>query len=116
MSRTSREVFEDHLRISVEGTVEEDIARNYDNGVVILSSGGISYGYDGLRDQAAKLHRELPNGTYHYTTRLIEGEMAFLEWTAESDGTRVRHGADSYLIQDGRIVAQTIHYTVAPVS
>jgi hypothetical protein len=114
VSRTAREVFDDHLRIGMEGTVEDDIERNYASSVVLLTSDGISRGHDGLRDQAAKMQRELPNCTFHYETRL-EGELAFLEWTAEADGARVRDGADSYLIRDGRIVAQTIHYTVEPI-
>jgi hypothetical protein len=46
----------------------------------------------------------------HY--RAIEGKMAFLEWAYEDDKVRVRDGADSYLIENGKIVAQTIHYTV----
>lgn len=29
VTRTAREVFDDHLHIGVEGTVEEDIDRNY---------------------------------------------------------------------------------------
>jgi hypothetical protein len=35
-----------------------------------------------------------------------------LEWAYEHDIVRVRDGADSYLIEDGKILAQTIHYTV----
>jgi hypothetical protein len=38
--------------------------------------------------------------------------MAFLEWAYEDANVRVRDGADSYLIEEGKIVAQTIHYTV----
>lgn len=106
MTRTAREVFDDHLHIGVEGTVEEDIDRNGASTVVILSSDGVRHGYDGLRAQADEIQRELPNCTFHYATRLVEGEIAFLEWTAEADGARVRDGADSYLIRDGRIVAQ----------
>lgn len=44
----------------------------------------------------------------------FQGEVGFLEWTAEADGGRVDDGADSYVIRNGRIVAQTIHYTVTP--
>ena len=36
----------------------------------------------------------------------------FLEWPYEDDNVRVRAEADSYLIGNGKIVAQTIHYTV----
>lgn len=32
--------------------------------------------------------------------------------TAEAEHSRVRDGADSFVIEDGWIVAQTIHYTV----
>ena len=61
-----------------------------------------------LRSSAMKL----PEATFEYRTRLVEGEMGFLEWSGRSASTLVDGGADSYLIRDGRIVAQTIHYTV----
>lgn len=112
VTRIAHEVFDDHLRIGTEGTVEDDIERNYADTVVILSSDGVRRGHDGLREQASKLQRELPNCTFHYGTRLVEGKIAFLEWSAEADGACVRDGADSYLIRDGRIIAQTIHYTI----
>jgi hypothetical protein len=38
--------------------------------------------------------------------------MAFLEWAYEDAQVRVTDGADSYLIEGGKIVAQTIPYTV----
>jgi hypothetical protein len=102
VTRSAREVFEDHLRIGTEGTVEHDIDRNYASTVVILSADGVRHGHDGLREQADKLRSELPNCTFHYGTQLVAGGVAFLEWTAEADGVRVRDGADSYLIRDGR--------------
>jgi hypothetical protein len=56
---------------------------------------------------------ELPDHeAFQYTYTSVEGRMAFLEWSYEDRTTRVRDGADSYLIEDGEIVAQTIHYTV----
>jgi hypothetical protein len=38
--------------------------------------------------------------------------MALLEWRGGDDRFRVRCGVDSYLIEDGWITAQTIHYRV----
>jgi hypothetical protein len=35
-------------------------------------------------------------------------------WTAISEVGQVRDGADSFVIRDGHIVAQTIHYTIEP--
>ena len=113
--RTPREVFEDHLRVGTEGSVEEDLARNYAPDLIVLTGRGVFCGHDGLRQLAELLRRELPNCTFGYHTRLVEGDVAFLEWTARADGARVDDGADSYVIRNGRIVVQTIHYTVTPL-
>ena len=110
--RSARAVFEDHLRVSTEGSVEEDLARNYAPDLIVLTGRGVFRGHDGLRQLAGWLRHELPHCTYEYYTQLVEGDVAFLEWTARADGARVDDGADSYVIRNGRIVVQTIHYTV----
>ena len=56
----------------------------------------------------------MPEARYRYTQRAVHGEIAFLEGTAAGRGCRVRDGADSFLIRDGRIEVMTIHYTVEP--
>jgi hypothetical protein len=62
---------------------------------------------------AEMLGQELPEReAFQYTYTSVEGRMAFLEWAYEDATARVRDGADSYLIEDGKIVAQTIHSTV----
>lgn len=112
--RSAEEVFEDHLRESAKGTVEEDLARNYARDIVALTGSGVYRGHDGIRVLAKRLQEELPGAQFHYGTQLIEDEFAFLEWAAESRRAKVQDGADSYWIRDGRIIAQTIHYTVKP--
>lgn len=114
--RTAAEVFQDHLRESQSGTIEQDLARNYAPELVVLTGRGVYRGHDGLRALASVLRDELPDATFQYRTRLVEGEMAFLEWTAQAGAACVEDGADSYLIRDGQILAQTIHYTVRKVA
>ncbi|OII65842.1 SnoaL-like polyketide cyclase [Streptomyces sp. CC53] len=113
--RSPREVFEDHLRLAAEHRFEEDIARNVSPDCVVLERRGVFRGHPGVRELARLLAEELPDAPYTYTNRLVDGRVAFLEWTAETARSRVRDGADSFLIEDGWIVAQTIHYTVEPV-
>jgi hypothetical protein len=38
--------------------------------------------------------------------------VALLEWRAEGRTSAIRDGVDTYLIERGRIVAQTLHYAV----
>jgi hypothetical protein len=73
----------------------------------VLERRGVFRGYDWVRELARVLAEELPNSPYTYTNRLVEGRMAFLEWTAAAEHARLRDGADSFLVEDGWIVAQT---------
>jgi len=110
--RSAAEVFEDHLRLAGEHHFEEDIERNVSPDIIILERRGIFRGREGAKKLARLLEQELPGAPYVYTNQLVEGRVAFLEWTSEAKHARVRDGADSFVIEDGWIVAQTIHYTV----
>lgn len=110
--RPTRQVFEDHLRLRKLGKTEEDIERNYAEDLVVLSGTGKHLGRDGVRETARNLGKYLANGTWEYRNTLVEGEYAFLEWTARSDNGMVCDGADSFVIRNGLIEFQSIHYTV----
>ncbi|MFF0271473.1 nuclear transport factor 2 family protein [Kribbella sp. NPDC004536] len=120
--RSAREVLDDHLNIanewtgtSLEDVLAEDIRRNVSEDIVILINRGTFRGHDGVRELALMLADELPeHGAFEYTYVVTDGRMGFLEWTYQDSKVQVRDGADSYLIEDGLIVAQTIHYTVEP--
>ena len=128
-SRTAQEVLDDHLNLAedwgaqegaeriaeedLERAFEEDIRRNVSEDIVILINRGTFRGHEGVRQLARMLVEELPeHSTFEYTYKAVEGRMGFLEWAYEDEDVRVRDGADSYLIENGKIVAQTIHYTV----
>src|SRR5918994_1641825 len=120
-NRTAQEVLDAHLNVAEHGGgegvfergLEEDIRRNVSEDIVILINRGTFHGHEGVRQLARMLGEELPeHRSFEYTYRAVEGRMAFLEWAYEDDKVMVRDGADSYLIENGKIVAQTIHYTV----
>jgi hypothetical protein len=119
--RTAREVLDDHLDIAnrwgpeqdLEEVVAEDLRRNVSEEIVILTNRGTFRGHDGVMQLAEMLGEELPERrAFEYTYVAAEGKVAFLEWAYEDAQAVVSDGADSYLIEDGKIVAQTIHYTV----
>jgi hypothetical protein len=112
--RSAQEVLDDHLATSLNGSVDDDLARNYAPEVVIVSNWGVKRGHDGVREMARLLRSQLPDCTFAYRLRLIEDGVGLLEWGADSAAGSVRDGVDSYVISDGLIQAQTIHYTLAP--
>jgi hypothetical protein len=112
--RSTREVFEDHLRLARQQGLEEDIRRNIAPDCVFLTDRGVYRGHDGARYLAHLLARELGPATFEYYIDEVVGSMAFLVWSATGSRGHVVQGADSFLISDGRIVVQTIAYRVVP--
>jgi len=110
--RSTQEVFDDHLQLARQGDIETDIARNYAEDCVLLTTYGVFKGHDGVREAAVLLDRQLPDARFVYRTRLVYGEIAFLEWTGESEHFRVEDGTDTFLIRDGKIQVMTFHYTL----
>lgn len=98
--------------MAAAGDLESDLERNVAEDVVVLCGRGTFRGHDGVRELARQLMDEVSNGRWNYVTRLVEGRLAYLEWTVDEGPVRVRDGADSFLVEGGKIGAHTIHYTV----
>lgn len=111
MTRTTTEVIQDHLKRRLDGDIEGDIKNNFDKEVIVISSFGTYLGHDGVRESAEKLQKMVGEAAFVYNQTRIEKNYALLEWSAESENRRVCDGADSFVVTDGRIVMQSIHYT-----
>jgi len=109
-SRSTEEVFEDHLRLRREGRLEEDLRRNYAEDVVLLTCNSNLTGHDAIRYSARKLHKQLPEGHFDFISRQVHGKFALLIWRAKSPRFDAIEGADTFVIEDGRICLHTIHY------
>lgn len=114
MPRSTREVLDDHLRRRAEGKLLEDLELDYADDVVLLCEYGVMRGRDAVRESADDLHLQMPSGCFRYLATEVEGEYAFLRWRGESPEVRLENGADSFVIRDGRIIMQSIYYTVNP--
>lgn len=110
--RTAKQVLEEHLKLRQEKDLEEDLKRNYAEDVVLLTIHGTFHGHQGVRKSASILREEAPEAVYDYKDLLIEGDVGFLEWTGSAKGSVITDGADSYLVRNGLIITQTIHYVV----
>lgn len=110
MARSTREVFEDHLKLRMKGDLETDLARNYSETVTLLTVNSNVRGHDAMRMSARRLAEQLPDGKFEFVAKQVNGPYALLIWRARSDRFRAVDGADSFVIEDGRIQMQTIHY------
>jgi hypothetical protein len=111
-ARSAADVLQDHLQLREAAELEEDLRRNYATDVVLLSARGVLRGHEGVRTSAAFLYEAGAGHEYRYHVTVADDRMAMLEWSASGRDTRIMEGVDSYLIEDGLIKAQTIHYRV----
>ena len=112
---TPQEVLNRHLELS-RSQSEHDFLECYREDSFVVMRSGVRRGIEGIRACYRQLNQELPNARYTYKAVVIEQDVGFLEWSADSDTHTVSDGADSYIIRDGYIRAQTIHYTLLPKS
>ena len=113
MSRSTSDVFEDHLQLRSRADLETDLRRNYADDVVLLCEIGVLTGHDAVRKSARRLGLQLPDAEFQFPVKQVKGEYAFLVWKARSRHYEVEHGADSFVIRAGRVVAQTIFYRLS---
>lgn len=110
--RTAEEVVENHLRLRKNGKTKEDIEQNYSRKCILLTSKGVFRRHTGVKKAASILNTELPNAVYTINNIICLEGICFVEWTAQAPDGNIPDGAESFVIENGMIVYQTLHYTV----
>lgn len=117
-TRTTREVLKDHIRRRAAGDLDGDLRANYDEDVVLLHSGGELRGHKGVQRLAGHLSRYEHNDTFRCLRLLTSGELGVLEWSGLGGLTYTLtfEGTESFIIRNGLIVAQTVHYSTVDLA
>ena len=111
MARTPEEVFSHHAQALGAGDLDEIVA-DYADDAVFITPAGVRRGKDGVRAGFTQLLADVPNAKWELPTQIYEGDILFLEWTADSAATRVEDGIDTFVFRDGLIRVQTVRYTL----
>jgi hypothetical protein len=101
-----------HLDLRRGGDLERDLRDNWHLEVVILTARQVFRGHDGVRASVHWLWRAVGGGLVLLQLRPRDERMALVERGARNEYRVVRSGVDSYLIENGWITAQTIHYDI----
>ena len=114
MSRSTEEVLEHHLKAFDARDVDGIVSDYDDSSVVITPSGHVLRGRSQIRPVFEAFFQELsrPGGAFTLIHKVVEGEVGFIVWTAETAEKFYDLGTDTFVIREGRIAAQTIHYSV----
>ena len=111
MARTPQEVFAHHAEVLIAGDLE-GIISDYADDAVFITPAGTLRGKDGVREGFTQLLSDVPNAEWAVPTQIFEGDVLFIEWSADAASTRVEDGIDTFVFRDGEIIVQTVRYTV----
>lgn len=111
--KTTKEIFNHHLEAFAKKDLDEIAADFNENSIYINSLGVIALG----RENIIKIYQQYFETQEKGTTStirnmVIEGDIVFLEWTADSLSSKINDGVDTFVIRDGFIYAQTAKFTV----
>jgi ketosteroid isomerase-like protein len=109
-TRSPAEVYEQHSLAMVAGELEHIVA-DYADDAIFITRAGVLRGKNGVRAGFTRLFEDLPNPRFDVRTRIFEGDVLFLEWSATSAASRADDGVETFVVRDGEIVLQTVHYT-----
>ena len=121
-SRTSRpqaasakEVVEQHLKYFREGDLKGILA-DYAPGAVFFTPDGALRGVDEIRPlfQAMIAEFQKPGTAFNMKHQFVEGDYAYILWTAETADNVYELGTDTFVVRDGKIVAQSFTRKITP--
>ena len=110
MARTPQEVFEHHVAAVGAGDLDAIVA-DYTDDAVLITPEDVARGRDGIRQFFASLLGEVPDAAWDIPTRVFEGDVLFIEWTAVADRARAE-GVDTFVFTDDGIRVRTVRLSL----
>src|SRR5215510_13600572 len=105
---TAKEVVENHLKCFSEGDLEGILA-DYAPDAVFFTPNGALRGMDEIRPLFQAMITEFgkPGAVFSMKHQFVDGDYAYIVWTAETADNVYELGTDTFVIQEGKIVAQS---------
>ena len=105
---STKDVLDHHIKCFGEGDLE-GILSDYAPDAVLFTPDGPLKGVDAIRPffQAMLAEFGKPGTAFSMKHRSIEGDYAYVLWTAETADNVYELGTDTTVVRDGKIVAQS---------
>lgn len=114
-SAVTEKVLAHHLKAFGDGDLTA-ILSDYTAESVLLTANGPVMGTEQLRPVFEGLFAEFakPGASFTLQKQLIEGEIAYIVWSAETADNVYELGTDTFLVRDGKIAVQSFTVKVTP--
>ena len=115
MARSPQEIFQHHAEALMAGDLDEIVADYTDDAVVITPRGAVPREGRRARRLSSRCWGIARREVGRAGPQIFEGDVLFIEWTAETPTARERDGIDTFVFTDDGIRAQTVRFTPEPV-
>lgn len=98
-----------HLEALKNGDINE-LMLDYTASSVLITPQRILSNFNEITALFSKFMTDVlpPGCDFELSKKIINGNIAYLIWTAESDNYRIPFGTDTFIIGDGKIDTQTV--------
>ena len=92
------------------------ILADYAPGAVLFTPDGPLTGVDAIKPLFQAMFAEFgkPGASFSMKQQFVEGDYAYILWTAETADNVYEVGTDTFVVRDGKIVAQSFAGKITP--
>ena len=108
---STQDVLNHHLSCFAEGKLD-DLLSDYDASSVLFTMDGALKGPNEIRplfDEFAK-----PGASFDMKTQLVDGEAAYIVWSAETADNTYEVATDTFVVREGKIAYQSLAAKITP--
>ena len=111
----TKDVLDHHLKCFGEGDLK-GILSDYAPGAVLFTPDGPLKGGDAIRRLFQAMFAEFgkPGAAFTMKQQSVDGDYAYILWTAETADNVYELGTDTFVVRDGKIVAQSFTGKITP--
>ena len=112
---TTKDVLDNHLMCFSKGDLQ-GVLSDYAPDAVMFTPDGPLSGVDAIRPLFEGLLAEFakPGSSFELKHQSIKGDYAYILWTAETADNRYDLATDTFVVQNGKIVAQSFTAKIVP--
>jgi len=112
---STKEIIDHHLTAFGEGDLN-GVLSDYAPDAVFFTQQGTLKGTDAIRPLFQALIAEFakPGAAFHMQQQSVEGNYAYIRWTAETADNVYELGTDTFVVRDNKIVAQSFTGKITP--
>ena len=115
MPNSTQNVLDHHLKCFSEGDLE-GILSDYEPSAVLFTPGGSLKGQEAFKPMFQAMFSEFakPGASFAMNQLSVEGEYAYIFWNAETADNLYEAATDTFVVRNGKIVAQSFAAKVTP--